>query len=172
MIELLFGVLNAFRGSGNKFFSKGLTSIYMASVLYCLTGVPEFIATFPLFWLGFSYGWGKYFMAFHGRNYRHEKEFPPADWILKKLKIRNNHIYGIIGMGIRWQLMFLPLFVGLIYISMSSWYYMAYSLYFLFIGLIYYIVGHLPWGFKRFRTIRTAEFLVGAYVGMVINVFI
>lgn len=59
------------------------------------------------FALGYSIGWGKYFMSFHGMNLRHEKEFAPIDFIVDK--ISNNYLSGIVGMSLRWFIFFLPL---------------------------------------------------------------
>lgn len=109
LIILTFAIANALRGEGavSRLTSAFIMAIALAFVLFPSPLIQ--LLTIALLMLGLSFGWGKYFMAATGEDKRHEKEFPPADWVLDRLNIKNNYLYGIVGMAIRWAVGFAPL---------------------------------------------------------------
>lgn len=120
LVESISGVINGatnyFRGQGmfGGIFNRITFSILFA--FFCFIANPIFPyfylpALFAFTLLLWSFGWGKYFMAVDGADFRHEKEFFPSDWVLNTLvpPSVSNYTYGIIGMGVRWLILGLPL---------------------------------------------------------------
>lgn len=120
----IYGITNMLRGE--HIIGRVTACLIMAGVLFLAQGnhsYQEFIYKFTGLLLLLCLGWGKYFMVIHGQNKRDEREFLPADIILKLIeRIRGkyvakyngqipNRLYGFIGMFIRWFLMAIPAFI-------------------------------------------------------------
>lgn len=90
---------------------------------------------FLLIWLGYGFGWGKYFSVLHGGDTSHEKEVIGIDWIYDRIVKYNPYLAGGVAMSLRWFIFFLPLFTvryfleGKLFIT---------SALLLLVGLVYY----------------------------------
>lgn len=116
-----------------------------------------------MFWC--VWGWGNYFCVVTGKPPAIEREFPPVDWIMGKLKLplvtnMQCRIWGLIAMTLRQSLAIVPLFgIGLLGHDP------LYSLGASFIGLIYFIAGY---AWPR-NPILVAELGTGAWLGFLIT---
>lgn len=168
MIEILYaiayGFLNRARGSGfyDRLDSTLISRLLMAfgcaalnTVLY--PSALVFMWTIAGLMLWAVWGWGKYFASIHG-VINNEKEFFPVDWIMSKLSIADNKLWGLTAMTLR-QMMIIPYFIGLSLLTDGfTWYFLTALL----MGAPYYLSGLT---FKQ-RQVEFAEYGVGGIIGL------
>lgn len=159
-IALLYGMLNAGRGGkAFPFSNRFICALGMQLLLIIYTqktGVPSmwwFLSAG--FFIAFTIGTGKYFMAIHGEDRRFERECPVTDWLLDRAAIKNNYLYGAVGMSLRWMIWTIPLFVMLLN---PLWLGMA------LVGPIYWLAGRV----NKTEPVRVAEFATGALLGFLL----
>jgi hypothetical protein len=166
------GLTNVLRGQGiiNRVIAcigfSLITSfvIFGASLSSNLLFYPMLFCSMLLLW---SFGWGKYFMAIHGEDKRSEKEFVVADYWLDKLDIKNNYLYGIVGMGIRWAILGLPLSIIVAFFTPTyEWNSVLLMVGLYFVGVFYWIGGRI----SQKWSVVIGEFLTAFFIILSIGV--
>jgi hypothetical protein len=111
----LIALLNASRGAGAFDDLPGGNRLWavagMGAVLY-MAAVPLWWLKTPLILFALVMGHGKYFMAFHGRDLRAERECPATDAalaIIERVHALPNRLYGTVGMSLRYLIWSAPL---------------------------------------------------------------
>lgn len=172
---VIMSLLNRCRGS--RFFghldstSEGriLATLAMAiatELLALFHGMSALDSAIIFIWLWPSlmfwcvWGWGEYFSVVTGKPPK-GKEFPPVDWIMRKLKLPlitpiQCKTWGLIAMTLRQSLVIIPLYgIAQSWVSLGA----------LFIGMIYFIAGCV---WPR-NPILVAELGTGAWLGFLIT---
>lgn len=122
---IAMSLLNAIRGRRAHFggVSKpiviGLMTLVTAYALESVYG----LLLYPFMLLGFSYGWGRYFSAFHGsvKIWNEEEEVPAIAWLLRRMSMAKasnaseSRRFATWGMALR-MLLFYPMYIALGYV--------------------------------------------------------
>jgi hypothetical protein len=159
--SFLFGLLNAARGAGvYDGFPLGnrIAAVLGMGAVLGLCGAQHRLAATACIWLMLLAGHGKYFMAFHGRDMRHEKECPHTDFLLtqiEKVKQLPNKVYGTLGMSLRYLIWSIPMIWQILPYGFYSWLLLGLA------GPIYAFLG-------SDKSLRPAEFTFGAVIGMAV----
>ena len=165
-IILFAAIINACRGC--KFMDMTLST--QATRVFCSLNMAVLAAAYSgniydffivgagyMFWA--TFGWGKYFSAFHGNDKFHEAEIKWIDWISYKifppsLSTGTNKARGVLCMGIRGMFMY-PMFLvlGAPFAGLLC----------ALQGVPYFLAGLTPKG-----SIRHAEYMWGAMIGLML----
>lgn len=177
---ICFIVFNRLRGSGkgSKITYYSLMAGFMSLSLWLFFPAgfeywhPPIL--FALTWLGFSFGWGKYFP--HGQNYIGEavifKEYeePIGEWVADTLVGKWYGFEPDSSWVVKWQVAammgrfcwFAPLFGYLTYVYMNPLFLLSMALFPVSAAFSYW-VGFLKWSDN---SVRNSEFLVGFFFGL------
>jgi len=169
IIALMFGLGRAIAGSGVKVGRVWQGFLALTSFSLVTDLLTAGLAT-ALLILGMSFGWGKYFSVLPFVHFPRERsDFPPADLISNLIfdKTQNSQLAGFVGMGVRWSIGLLPLFLFI------NWKWALGGAVAIFIvGLLYRgsYIKYDPLGDVDFeQRWRLAEFLTGTYLGIIIS---
>jgi hypothetical protein len=152
--------------TGRKMLKKHEFAMLMGLlVLFSSWQDALFIAVATYAWR--ALGPGKYFMAIHGNDMRHEKEHPVADTMLAMIEGKrgrmNNRLYGVIGMSLRWTVDALPL---------ALWYHTAWPLLLLLSGPSYWAGGRIASRMGKDYSVLIGEILTGIIYGLIISLIL
>jgi hypothetical protein len=152
-LALLAGLFRAAHGSGHLKRAYKVLLIAFFAILYNHLSWQESLITVGGLFLGFAPGWGKYFAANgEGPFNRDEEEIGFIDIIVNDIK--SDSLAGVIGMALRWSILFFPMFLFLSHPN--------YSLFLLGVGPIYFLQRyHHNW--------VITEFLSGALLGAILG---
>ena len=172
IIPIIFAILNRARGS--KLFdhtkstqvSRIVSTCGMALVVLAMTlNLSAFLWAWASLFFWSLPGWGKYAGAAIGAGLKDETEFPPVDWAMRQITIRNPRIWGGVAMGLR-MLLAAPCLIGLAYLCDGNYWP---ALLTPLMGLIYtpcgYIFGMHGWKAGEY----ISGFVLGFYVVLSAN---
>ena len=173
LYPFIIGLINAFRGAGNGWFTRPAAAIYMGiatEILAAWLGYPSHYCVAILlivtigFFTGAVMGWGAGFAAFHGR-----KDPMPEILVIDKIAdfiVRNPYTiseirnWGVVWMTLRGGL-FYPMFYFLSHVTGGS---ALWGLSCLSMGVVYGVMRYIP----EKNAVRTAELTFATIYGATI----
>ena len=165
---IAFALLNRARGSklfdltkSTQFARIASTHVMAALVLACTGSLACGVWAWATLYLWALFGWGKYAGAAIGVGLnRAEREFPPVDWVMERLPITDERLWGAVAMSLR-MLLALPCTLGLAYLTDgASWP----SLFVPLMGAVYVPCGH-HFGARGWKY---SEYCAGGILGVVL----